>query len=259
METANPENRTAQAASNPMENTSSWPMAYDLTNAEAVSILRSTNSGVKPDLSRHEYRVIKRIFDIVASGAAIAILLIPGVILSAVIVIKSPGASPFYTQQRVGRLKADGSYYLFPMIKFRSMVPHADEMLKDLKDKNEADGPLFKIKEDPRVIPGVGKWIRKHSIDELPQLFNVFVGQMSLIGPRPALPREVLEYDAKAKQRLTVKCGCGGPWQAGARSDTSFDEMIALDLTYIANASPRYDLQLMWQTVKAMVVGDGAY
>lgn len=236
-----------------------WPMADGLTNDEAAHVLRRSNSGIRPALNRYGYRAVKRAFDIVASGIAIVALFIPAMILAAAIAIKSPGASPLYTQQRVGRLKADGSYYLFPMIKFRSMVPHADEMLEQLKDQNEADGPLFKIKDDPRIIPGVGKWIRKHSIDELPQLLNVFAGQMSLVGPRPALPCEVLTYDKRAKQRLTVKAGCGGPWQVGTRSDASFDEMIALDAAYIQNASMGYDLNLMWRTVKAMVVGNGAY
>lgn len=257
MSATDTDNRTGQA--NAMENTSSWPVATDVTNDEAANILRRKNSGVKPMLNRYGYRVAKRTFDIVASGAAIAILIIPGAILGAVICIKSPGAGPLYSQWRVGRVRKDGSYKLFRMLKFRSMVPHAEDMLKDLQDKNEADGPLFKIKDDPRVIPGVGKWIRKHSVDELPQLFNVFIGDMSLVGPRPALPIEVLQYDVRARRRLSVKAGCGGAWQAGARSDTGFDEMIALDLTYVDNCGPKYDLQLIWATFKAMIVGGGAY
>lgn len=156
-----------------------WPCST-ISNHEAAAILCATNSGVKPDLSRHAYRVCKRAFDICASGVAVAILLIPGAILSAAICVKSPGAGPLYSQLRVGRLKKDGSYKLFRMYKFRSMVPHADEMLKDLEDQNEADGPLFKIKDDPRIIPGLGNFIRKHSIDELPQLINVFVGDIPL-------------------------------------------------------------------------------
>lgn len=235
-----------------------WPLA-DIPNKEAAEILAASKSGFKPNLSRYGYRFIKRTFDICASGAAIAVLFIPSAVLAAAIVIKSPGASPFYSQVRVGRLKKDGSYFMFPMWKFRSMVPHADEMLDELKDQNEADGPLFKIKDDPRIIPGLGHFIRKHSIDEIPQLLNVFVGNMSLIGPRPALPREVLLYDQKAKQRLVVKAGCGGPWQAGKRSDSSFDEMIDLDIEYAKNCSVSYDLKLIMSTAKAMVDGDGAY
>ena len=151
-----------------------------LTNEEAVEILRGANSGLKPDLSRRGYRFVKRVFDIVSSSAAIAVLLVPGLILSIVIYVKSPGASPLYSQLRVGRLRKGGTYGLFRMWKFRSMVPNADEMLADLRDRNEADGPLFKIKDDPRIIPGIGVFIRRHSIDELAQLLNVFAGDIPL-------------------------------------------------------------------------------
>lgn len=235
-----------------------WPAA-DIPNDEAIYFLATTNSGIKPDLSRHTYRVVKRAFDIVASGIALATLLIPGLILGAVICIKSPGAGPLYSQVRVGRLKKDGRYKLFRMYKFRSMVPNADKMLDELKDLNEADGPLFKIKDDPRIIPGIGTFIRKHSIDELPQLINVFIGDMSLVGPRPALPCEVVQYNDRAKQRLVVKCGCGGAWQAGSRSDSTFEEMIDLDLDYIKKSSPLYDLRLILGTLRTMISAKGAY
>ena len=231
----------------------------DMTNAEAAEVLRGADSGLTPNLSRYGYRAFKRAFDVCASGLGIVILFIPAAALSAAICVKSPGAGPLYSQVRVGRLKKDGTYSLFRMWKFRSMVPHADEMLKELQDKNEADGPMFKIKDDPRIIPGLGNFIRKHSIDELPQLLNVFCGQMSLIGPRPALPKEVAVYDERALRRLTVKPGCGGAWQAGNRSDSTFDEMIGLDLMYVDHCSPRYDIRLIWSTAKAMIVGDGAY
>lgn len=164
-----------------------------------------------------------------------------------------------YSQLRVGRLKKDGTYRLFRMYKFRSMIPHADKMLKDLADKNEADGPLFKIKDDPRIFPGLGTFIRRHSIDELPQLINVFLGDMSLIGPRPGLPKEVVQYDERAKQRLRVKCGCGGPWQAGDRSDSTFEGMVETDLEYVENCSLTYDLGLIFGTVRSMLSGKGAY
>ena len=235
-----------------------WPMT-DMTNAEAAEVLRGADSGLTPNLSRYGYRAFKRAFDVCASGLGIVILFIPAAALSAAICVKSPGAGPLYSQVRVGRLKKDGTYSLFRMWKFRSMVPNADEMLKELQDKNEADGPMFKIKDDPRIIPGLGNFIRKHSIDELPQLLNVFCGQMSLIGPRPALPKEVAVYDERALRRLTVKPGCGGAWQAGNRSDSTFDEMIGLDLMYVDHCSPRYDIRLIWSTAKAMIVGDGAY
>ena len=141
-----------------------------LTNEEAYKMLRGANSGVKPELGHRLYRVVKRTVDIVAAGGALVLLFIPGVILSVVICIKSPGASPLYSQWRVGRVRKDGTFYLFKIYKFRSMVPNADQMLKDLQAQNEATGPMFKMKHDPRIIPGVGNFIRKHSIDELPQL-----------------------------------------------------------------------------------------
>lgn len=235
-----------------------WPVA-GFSNTEAIEMLSGANSGLRPDLSRHGYRVFKRVFDICASGLGIVVLFIPAVVLSVAICFKSPGAGPFYSQVRVGRLKKDGTYSLFRMWKFRSMVPNADALLKNLKDKNEADGPLFKIKDDPRIIPGLGNFIRKHSIDELPQLFNVFCGQMSLIGPRPALPVEVVAYSDRAKRRLTVKPGCGGAWQAGNRSDSTFDEMVELDLLYVDHCSLSYDAQLIKSTAEAMIVGEGAY
>ena len=231
--------------------------AAGISNAEAARILGSADLGLKPRLSRRGYRVCKRVFDVAASGAALVVLLAPGIVLSAVICIKSPGSGPLYSQLRVGRLRKDGTYRLFRMWKFRSMVPRADEMLGDLADRNEADGPLFKIKDDPRIIPGVGKFIRRHSIDELPQLINVFVGDMSLIGPRPALPCEVVVYDNRAKQTLCVKPGCGGVWQASSRSDSSFVEKVDMDLEYVDKCSVKFDLRLIFGTIKQMFTGGG--
>lgn len=230
-----------------------------VSDEEVLRVLTTLDSGVRPDLSRRFYRIVKRAFDIVVSGAALLVLFVPGLILSVAICVKSPGASPLYNQMRVGRLRKDGTCKLFRMWKFRSMVPNADELLDELRERNEADGPLFKIKNDPRIIPGLGNFIRKHSIDELPQLINVFLGDMSLIGPRPALPREVIQYSPRARQRLRVKCGCGGPWQAGKRSDGSFDEMVELDLIYVNECSPLYDARLILGTAKAMITGEGAY
>lgn len=229
-----------------------------LTNEQAYKMLCGANSGIKPELSRRLYRTVKRTVDIVAAGGSLALLLIPGAILSAVICVKSPGAGPLYSQWRVGRVRRDGTFTFFKMYKFRSMVPNADQMLKDLQDQNEATGPMFKIENDPRIIPGVGNFIRKHSIDELPQLLNVFLGDMSLIGPRPGLPREVALYDERAMKRLAVKPGCGGPWQVMGRSYLGFKKMVELDLHYIQNRSLRQDLKLIFGTIKAMLSGDGA-
>lgn len=234
-------------------------MDIDVNGADDALFLRGVSAGVRPDLSRPCYRAAKRVFDVVASGAAIAALLAPSALLCAAICIKSPGASPLYGQLRVGRVNPDGTYRLFRMWKFRSMVPHADEMLGELREKNEADGPLFKIKDDPRVIPGLGTFIRRHSIDELPQLLNVFLGDMSLIGPRPGLPSEVAQYGERAVRRLTVKPGCGGSWQAGERSDSTFEGMVDADLDYIERRSVAYDLRLILGTVRSMLDGKGAY
>lgn len=227
-------------------------------DAEAMRFLTERDSGMRPDLSRRGYRFVKRVFDVVVSGVALALLLVPGAFLCAVICAKSPGASPLYSQVRVGRVRRDGSYRLFRMWKFRSMAPDADERLEGLRELNEADGPLFKIKDDPRVIPGVGAFIRRHSIDELPQLLNVLAGQMSLIGPRPGLPREVAQYDGRAVRRLAVKPGCGGAWQTSGRSDVGFDRMVELDLDYINHRGVARDLGLVLGTLRAMLDGKGA-
>lgn len=133
-------------------------------DAEAMRLLVERDSGMRPNLSRRGYRFVKRVFDVLVSGVALALLLVPGAVLCIVICAKSPGASPLYSQVRVGRVRKDGSYRLFRMWKFRSMVPDADDRLEELQEFNEADGPLFKIKDDPRVIPGVGAFIRKHSL-----------------------------------------------------------------------------------------------
>ncbi|MFQ9334948.1 MAG: sugar transferase [Collinsella aerofaciens] len=229
-----------------------------LTNEQAYKMLRGANSGVKPEYSHRLYRTVKRTVDIVAAGGALVLLLIPGAILSVIICVKSPGAGPLYSQWRVGRVRRDGTFAFFKMYKFRSMVPNADQMLKELQAQNEATGPMFKISRDPRIIPGVGNFIRKHSIDELPQIINVFLGQMSLIGPRPGLPREAALYSPHDMKRLAVKPGCGGPWQVMGRSNLGFDEMVNLDLDYIERRSLGRDLRLIVGTLKTMFLGDGA-
>ena len=203
--------------------------------------------------TRLGYRFVKRAFDLAFSSAVIAVGFLPAVVLSAAIVIDSPGASPIYSQTRLGRDEKP-----FKMYKFRSMVPDADELLPELADQNEATGPLFKMKDDPRVTR-VGRFIRKHSIDEMPQFLNVFLGQLSCVGPRPPLPQEVAEYTERDRKRLTVKPGLSGYWQIRGRSDLSFDDMVSLDLDYIHDASVLTDLKVIGKTVTIMVKGDGAY
>ena len=190
------------------------------------------------------YLVLKRGMDIIASLLALAVLAIPIAILAVVIVLDSPGASPFYVQKRIGK---DGKPFNF--IKLRSMVPHAEEKLNELLQYNEVDGPAFKIKEDPRITR-IGRFIRKTSIDELPQLLNVLVGDMSIVGPRPPLPREVEQYDDYQRQRLSVTPGLTCYWQVQPhRNDISFDDWVELDLKYIRERSFWLDCKLILQTV----------
>ena len=205
---------------------------------------------------RWGYRFVKRAFDIAFSLVAIAVLLIPSIVLCAAIRLESPG-NPLYSQKRVGRIGRDGQIRTFDMYKFRSMHKDADERLAELADLNEADGPLFKIKDDPRVTR-IGKFIRKHSIDELPQFLNCLMGQLSCVGPRPPLPSEVAQYDERAMRRLSVKPGLTGYWQVRGRSDTTFDDMVAMDLAYIEERSFATDLRVIAKTVITMFDGKGA-
>lgn len=199
------------------------------------------------------YRGIKRLFDVVVS--AIGVVVISPVLLIIAICIKvdDPHGPVFYTQTRVGK---DG--HEFKIIKFRSMVSNADELLAKLQDQNEVDGAMFKMKDDPRITR-VGRVIRKYSLDELPQLINVVTGSMSIVGPRPPLVSEVEQYTEYDKQRLLVTPGATGMWQVGGRNDVDFDEMVRLDLTYIQNRSVWLDLKIMLETVKVMIKPNGAY
>lgn len=208
-----------------------------------------------PD-KRRAYRFLKRAFDIAFSVAVIAMLFIPAIILCIAIRIESPGF-PLYTQKRIGRYHANGSLRTFHIVKFRSMYADADDRLAELWDKNEADGPMFKMKDDPRVTK-IGHFIRKHSIDEIPQFLNCFVGDLSVVGPRPPLPNEVECYDERALRRLTVKPGITGYWQVSGRSDLSYESMIDLDLKYIEERSWRSDLVVIAKTVGVVFTGRGA-
>lgn len=202
---------------------------------------------------QYGYRFIKRLFDIVASSIAVIILSPLFLIIAICIKIDDPKGPVFYTQIRVGK---DGKH--FRMFKFRSMVNNADELLAKLRSKNEVNGAMFKMKNDPRITR-VGRFIRKYSLDELPQLVNVVGGSMSIVGPRPPLVGEVAEYTEYDKQRLMVKPGATGMWQVGGRNDVDFDEMVRLDLTYIQERSIWLDLKIMFETVKVMIVPNGAY
>ena len=205
---------------------------------------------------RLAYRFLKRAFDIAFSLCVIIVLLVPSLLLCLAIRIESPG-NPIYSQKRVGRIGKSGEVETFDMYKFRSMHKDADERLADLEDLNEADGPLFKIKDDPRVTR-IGRFIRRHSIDELPQFLNCLLGQLSCVGPRPPLPSEVAQYDERATRRLSVKPGLTGYWQVSGRSDTTFDDMVDLDLKYIEECDVATDLKVIARTVVVMFTGKGA-
>lgn len=208
------------------------------------------------DRERLGYRFVKRAFDIVFSACVIAVGIVPSAVLCAAIAIESPGC-PLYRQRRVGRIGADGRPREFTMWKFRSMCKDADKMKDALMAENEVEGPMFKMRDDPRVTR-IGRFIRKHSIDEFPQFLNVLLGDMSVVGPRPPLPEEVAEYDEWAMQRLAVKPGLTGPWQVGGRSDVDFDDMVRLDLGYIARRSVAMDLKIILQTIAVVFTGKGA-
>ena len=218
-----------------------------------LSLMRSAEAY---DRERLGYRFVKRAFDIAFSACVIAVGLVPGAILCAAIAIDSPGC-PLYGQRRVGRIGADGRPREFTMWKFRSMCKDADKMKDALMAENEVEGPMFKMRDDPRVTR-IGRFIRRHSIDEFPQFLNVLLGDMSVVGPRPPLPEEVAEYDEWAMQRLAVKPGLTGPWQVGGRSDVDFDDMVRLDLGYIARRSVAMDLKIILQTIAVVFTGKGA-
>lgn len=202
--------------------------------------------------NRPLYFFAKRCFDVVSSLCGMIVL--SPVFLATAIAIKceDPNGPVIFSQERVGK---DGK--LFKMYKFRSMYTDAEERLSELQEQNEADGPVFKIKDDPRITK-VGHFIRKFSIDELMQLINVFFGDMSVVGPRPALPNEVEEYDDYAKNRLTVKPGLSCYWQVSGRSNIGFEEWMALDVKYINEMSMLTDIKIILLTIPAVLKGDGA-
>ena len=198
------------------------------------------------------YWALRRVQDVVLSLTALAVLWPFMLIVALVIVLDSPGAGPIFAQTRVGR---DGKTFTF--YKFRSMCPNAEEKLDQLLHQNEMEGPVFKMKDDPRITR-VGKFIRKTSIDELPQLWNVLKGEMSIVGPRPGIPREVEQYDDYARQRLLVTPGLTCFWQIQPhRNELSFDEWVALDVKYIEQRSFRTDWRIIFATFGAVLGMNG--
>nr|WP_216681870.1 sugar transferase [Enterococcus innesii] len=200
--------------------------------------------------SKYLYLFVKRIFDIFGSLIGLVVLSPLFLIVAYKIKKEDPSGPIFFSQERVGKT--------FKMYKFRSMCVDAEEQLDKLLQHNEVQGAMFKMKEDPRVTK-IGKFIRRTSIDELPQLWNVLNGDMSLVGPRPPLSREVSEYSDYAKQRLLVKPGCTGLWQVSGRNHVGFDEMVDLDLKYITNQSIINDVLIIVKTFKIILMPNGAY
>ncbi|MFT4213699.1 MAG: sugar transferase [Microbacterium sp.] len=196
--------------------------------------------------------LLKRALDIFVATAALLVFAPIAFVIGVLIKIDDPGPV-FFRQSRVGR---DGQE--FKMVKFRSMRVDAEAQLAALRDANEGAGPLFKLKNDPRITR-VGQVLRRFSLDEVPQFWNVLRGDMSVVGPRPPLPDEVTSYDGVVFRRLYIKPGITGPWQVGGRSDLSWEESVRLDLRYVENWSVFGDLQLMWRTVKVMIKPEGAY
>ena len=231
-------------------------IAQAMDRREGVGRYKAMKSIMDWDRSRLAYRAVKRAFDIVFSGVVLIVIAIPSLVLAAAIRLESEG-SPFSSQIRVGQTRPDGSLTTFRMWKFRSMYKDADERLAELKEQNEIAGAMFKMKDDPRVTK-VGRFIRKHSIDEFPQFLNVFLGQMSVVGPRPPLPNEVAQYTEYDLQRLAVKPGITGWWQVTDRNDTDFDGMVRRDLEYIAKRGALADLKIIALTVIEVLTGSGA-
>lgn len=205
--------------------------------------------GTKP---KPVYDLFKRIFDIVLSTCAL-IILSPLLLVVAIAIRANDGGPAIYKQVRLTKNGKEFSIY-----KFRSMCMNADQMLDDLMDQNEMEGPAFKIAEDPRITK-IGKFIRKTSIDELPQLINIIKGDMTIIGPRPPLPREVAEYTPYQMHRLDVKTGLACYHECSGRSDNhDFDQWVEDDLRYIRQRSLWTDLKIIFMTIRVVLTGKGA-
>ncbi|MGH3794622.1 MAG: sugar transferase [Pseudonocardiaceae bacterium] len=196
--------------------------------------------------------VCKAVLDrVVAVG--VLLMIFPLLVLVAVAIRLEDGGAVLFRQQRVGKAGE-----LFEMVKFRSMVVDAERRRMELDAVNEGAGPLFKMRADPRITR-VGGFLRRYSLDELPQLVNVLTGDMSLVGPRPPLPAEVAHYGVDARRRLLVKPGLTGLWQVSGRSDLSWEDTVRLDLRYVENCSPAMDAAIIWKTAGAVLRGRGAY
>jgi exopolysaccharide biosynthesis polyprenyl glycosylphosphotransferase len=195
---------------------------------------------------------LKRLLDVILSALALLALSPVFAVLAVMIRLDSPGPVIF-RQQRIGR-----GGRTFMMYKFRSMVATAEDELLGLQGQNEGSGLLFKMRNDPRVTRA-GQWLRRYSLDELPQFWNVLLGDMSLVGPRPPLQREVDGYENHVRRRLYIKPGLTGMWQVNGRSDLNWQDSVRLDLYYVENWSIAGDIVILWRTAKQMIKPTGAY
>lgn len=203
------------------------------------------------DLKMELYYFFKRLIDVI--GAFLGLVVLSPIILIISILIKLDSNGPIlFSQDRVGKDKK-----VFKMYKFRSMVVNAEELKSKLKEQNEMSGPMFKMKEDPRVTK-IGKFIRKTSIDELPQLINVIKGEMSLVGPRPSLPKEVEQFEPWMMERFQVKPGLTCYWQVYGRNDIDFEDWMKLDIKYVQERNIFIDLKLIFKTVFVLFGDDSA-
>lgn len=200
----------------------------------------------------HAWWGIKRTIDVVL-GLLLTLCALPVIALASLAIVVVTGGAPFYLQERVGQHGRR-----FRLFKLRTMVENAHDLREHLMHLNEADGPVFKIKNDPRTHV-LGPFLRRTSIDELPNLFNVLLGDMSLVGPRPALPCEVEAYDSFALRRLEVPAGITCLWQINGRSDVSFEHWMELDNRYVDEWTPLWDLAIIAQTIPAVLRKDGAH
>jgi exopolysaccharide biosynthesis polyprenyl glycosylphosphotransferase len=229
------------------------PQGYEFMAHDFIKF----NIGIIPILEYSDIDVnyrqrLKRLFDFFFSFLSMIILLPVFMVLAVLIKLDSPGPV-FYRSRRYGRYGR-----MFDMYKFRSMVINADELLAELKDKNEVDGPIFKIKKDPRIT-GMGAFLRRYSLDELPQILNVLKGDMSLVGPRPFPIVQLEKEDLRQLRRLGIRPGITGLWQIRGRSDVSFNKLLRWDIWYIKNWSFWLDLHILLQTFPVVVRGKGAY
>mgnify|MGYP002783288681 CR=1 FL=1 len=224
-------------------NTAAFQLDEQSVKNELVELSNNVSKG---------YLILKRVIDIICSSIGIILLSLVFIIVAILIKLEDPKGPIFFGQKRCGQFTKP-----FKMLKFRSMVYNAEELLDELQHLNEQTGPVFKIKEDPRITK-VGKFIRKTSIDELPQLFNILKGDMSLVGPRPPIPREVEQYNEYQLQRLAVKPGLTCYWQVGGRNSIDFDGWVELDVKYIEERSTWLDIKLIFKTFFVLFGDDNA-